>query len=165
MTKKLSFEKSVDTRLLETRLAKAEIGDTVTYGEMCEILGKEDVNDFRHSLQSAIRSLRRDHSIDFGVVRGVGMVRLDDAGIAKTADPVLESVRRKCKRAADRLTLVDASKLANEDRKDFLVKFSVLGTIASVTKRKAVEKITAAQPDNIDGILPVGRTLEAFKGK
>lgn len=156
-----TFELSVDTRIVRDRLAKAAIGETVTYTELSDALGRKVGGGSPH-IQSAVRSLETDGVI-FGNIRGVGYQRLADAQIVDTVEHERKGLRRRARRIVHRLTSIgDFDGLPNASKIKHNAAVSAFGAIAAMLspgKMKTLETTV----ESAQAKLPLAKTLEAFK--
>jgi hypothetical protein len=153
-------EKSADTKILESVLAEATVGDLVTYETLSKAIGR-DVRVFAlPSLRSARHGLLKAKNMVFGCEANVGYRRLNDSQIVDSA----ESDRMKMKRAANRsikkLGVVDFDKLPPEKKKQHTVASAQMGAIALFSGKNATKKI--AESVNDKTTLAIGETLKMF---
>lgn len=162
MSKPPSFQLSADTRFLVQRLQKATVGETVTYEQLGQEVGKPVVGGMP-ALQSAKRVLRRDFEMVFAAIHGVGLKRLNDVEIVGTAASTSKKLRRTAQRGVQTLTAVsDFSKLPREEQMRHSASLSIFGAVAEMNREpsiRKIEKVAEAQR----GELPFAATLEAFK--
>lgn len=161
MTARPTFELSIDTKLLYERLIAAAPGETVTYAQ----LGKEvsrTLNGGDPYLQSALaRAFKADDAV-FDNVRGVGYRRLNDTEIVKLSNRDTDLIRRRSRKAADKLTKVqDFTSLPQQQRVEHNARLSIFAAIASMTKSSSVKKIEAAATA-AGRELPFAETIAAF---
>lgn len=155
------FEASPDARLLRARLKRAEVGELVTYTELSGVVSRTVTGAFG-PLRTALRSLLNDEGRAFGVVRGVGMKRLSDVEIVEAADGDVDSIRRKARRSARRLTAVQHyDKLEPKQQLAHTARLSIFGAISSMTTDSAIKKVEAAATGRATE-LPIAETLKAF---
>jgi hypothetical protein len=153
-------EKSADTKILESVLAEATVGDLVTYETLSKAIGR-DVRVFAlPSLRSARHGLLKAKNMVFGCEANVGYRRLNDSQIVDSA----ESDRMKMKRAANRsikkLGVVDFEKLPPEKKKQHTVASAQMGAIALFSGKNATKKI--AESVNDKTTIAIGETLKMF---
>ena len=160
-TKPMMFEASPDARLLRGRLKAVEIGQMVTYVELSAVVSRTVGGAFG-PLRTALRSLLHDEQRVFGVVRGIGLKRLSDAEIVEAADSDIDSVRRKARRAARKLTSVqDFAAMDPAKQLAHTARLSIFGAIGHMTTESAVRKIETAATGRATE-LPIAETLKAF---
>lgn len=159
---KTLFEMSIDTRALYDLLLKADPGQTVTFVEMTNLLGR-DVAGVFPNLQSALRRVENLDGIVFGNVRGIGYKRLNDIEIIQTSEREIVAIRRRARKAGRRVTKIENfDALPNEEKIRHNMSLSLFGAINSMTKPKQVRKLEEAVSSAAKE-LPIGRTLEVFK--
>ena len=162
MTGAPKFELSIDTKLLYEELLRVEPGANITYKTLSDCLGRS-VEGATSSLQSAIkRTLKRD-GIVFSNIFGLGYRRLTDAEIVKDSFRDIAGMRRRARRAGDKLTKVqDFQSLTQQEQISHNARLSVFSAIAQMSKGKAVEKIEQAVSES-KRELPFAETLAAFR--
>jgi hypothetical protein len=154
----------MDSKAIEERLVDLEIGEEIAYSELSELIGR-DVTSERGALNSARRRLVRDHQMVFGVIRGVGLKRLDDAEIVGTGESVNDHIRRTARRAARQIACVrDFEAMPPEKRTQHNTWLSLFGAIASVTRAPCVKRLAAAVEQS-RASLPLMKTLQSFTEK
>ena len=157
----MNFEKSADTKILESVLSEAKVGDMVTYEDLSRSIGR-DVREFAlPSLRSARHGLLKSAGMVFGVETNVGYKRLDDSEIVDST----ESDRRRMKRAANRsiakLSVVAFDRLTPEQKKKHTVSSAQMGAIAMFSGKNATKKIAEKVNDG-KTTLAIGETLSMF---
>ena len=157
----MNFQKSADTKILESVLGEANVGDLITYETMSKSIGR-DVRLFAlPSLRSARQGLLKTKQIVFGVENGVGYRRLDDSQIVDST----EADRRRMKRAANRsirkLSVVDFDNLTPEKKKQHVVASAQIGAIAMFSGSSATKRISQSVDENKTTIA-IGETLSMF---
>lgn len=115
MSKRSIPELSIDTQTLERHLATIEVGGSVSYDDLSKLIGRSVRNGNSHLLASARHRLQRDQSMVFEPVRGEGLKRLDDIGIANSGESARMKMHNLARRTRQRLTCVkDFDALPNE---------------------------------------------------
>lgn len=143
---------SVDVQLIVKRLARCEVGELIKYSELSQLIGR-NIQEKRDILDSARRVTQRDHKKVFGVVMNEGVKRLSDAEIAESWKPDVASIRRKCGRAARRISVADYEKLSDEQKRKANTGLAIVGVISHMSKPKNAEVIEGAvdrQPKRLD---------------
>ncbi len=159
----MNITSSNDTKILYQRLSDTEIGETATYAELSELVGYS-VSGNTGYLATARKQCLRE-GIVFGVVRGVGVRRLNDTEIVGTASGVMTKIRRTARRGATTLTKVnDFESLPNELKQAHNANMSMLGAIAQMTKPSKI-KIIESRISPKERLLSYDQTLELFKDK
>lgn len=157
-----SEQTSIDVQMIYDRLHKANTGDTVSYADLTELIGRDVQDRARYILLRALDLLRRDHNYVFGTVRRVGVKRLADGEIVGSAASDVASIRRKARKAASKLTCVaDYDALTPDERIRHNATVSLFGAIATMTKRPEMKRLETAV-EATGRTLPLARTLEAF---
>lgn len=163
MTKAIP-ELSIEARLLTERLKKAEVGEVIPYSELSEVAGRTIQGAARSSLYTAMKRCLNSEGYVFGTVRGVGVKRLSDKEIIGIGDKALPHIRRTAKRAARKMSMVENYEgLEHEDKVRHNAMISALGMMAHVANEKQIKKLED-KVHTAQGALPIGRTLEVFKG-
>lgn len=154
------FRKSLDVQVLEKRMRKSEVGDTINYSELTELIGADVTNGARSRLQSARRILERD-CIVFATIPTVGIKRLSDSQVVATGPSFISKINRVAKRATRRMAAVqDFNALSNTDK---ILHNSIAahsGALLAATTSKAREKVRRGVEENSGELLAAKRTLE-----
>lgn len=154
-------EKSADTKILESVLASAEIGQTITYEELSKAIGR-DVRKFSVSaLFSARRCVFNEHRMVFGVVRNVGLKRLDDKGIVNTSESDRMRLQRISNKSLRKLSVVKFEDLPQEAKRQHVVASAQFGAIAMFSSKSSTKKIEQRVNEST-AVLPIGETLKLF---
>lgn len=150
--KRPMFQVSIDSTLLAKRLTSAAVGDTVPYGELSALIGRDVCNGARGCLTSARHRLLRESHMLFDPVRGEGLRRLNDVEkVGAGTDGTYAKVRRVCARGRQIVAAVDDyAALPPEAQQRYNAGLSVLGILqhqlksAQITRvERAVEKALA----------------------
>lgn len=154
------FQRSADARFLIQKLKASEVGETITYADLAEAIGKSQ--DALHGpLHTARRALLRDENMVFGTVRGKGVKRLSDLDIVAASASTTRHLKRTARRGVQTLSAVsDFSAMPREEQMRHSAAMSIFGAIAEMTTEKAIAKIEAKVEKHA---LPFAQTLEAFK--
>lgn len=164
MSKKNIRETSGDTRLLYQRLVRAEIGDFISYKELCEIIDRDVQKEGRCYLVTARKMAQRDDDKVFGVVTNEGLKCLNSTEIIDTAAFSIEHIKRTSRKTIRRISCIqDISTLPNEEKIRFNTYASTIGAISVMTKGSSIKKIEAKVQETQEQ-LPYIKTLDAFKG-
>jgi hypothetical protein len=158
MTKTIP-EMSVDTRLIYQHLSKMKVGDTASYSDLGQLIGRDVQNGARSNLQSAIRACLNDGLV-FGTIRTQGVKRLADDEMIAIGESALGSIRRKARRSARAMLQADLAKLPVAQRTRHAAVQSALGVVSMFSKEKSIARI-ASKNDGAE--LPIAKTLEMFK--
>ena len=166
MNKKPNFYLSTETRQCKERLKQAEIGETVTYKELSDLIGR-DIQEYRNPLSSARHALIRDHGIDFCCITGVGVRRLSDKEVVLSADYARKKIRKTSNREMKRLMNcvenfealpVDLQKKHNSEISAFLA-------MRHFTKESSLRKIQDKIGGDVKRYLPTESTMALFTPK
>ena len=158
-----AFELSIDVRLLSERLMQVGIGEQVSYAELGDVIN-QPVHGGAPALQSALRRCFRNEGAIFENVRGIGYQRLTDHEIVSASERDVRGIRRKSKRAAQKLASVrDYNALPKDKKVEHSARLSILSAVAQQTSRNSEKKVIEAV-ESQGRELPFAATLEAFKG-
>lgn len=160
MSDRPSFQMNADSRLLMQHLSKATIGQTVTYDELSRIISRP-VNGATGSLRTAMIRLLRDQNMVFSNVHGTGFKRLDDSEIVAEGGKATDVIRRRAKRAIERQSKADFTKLTREQQARYTAQVSVLAATAFMTTERQIERIVQASKPDVKEIA-VAATLAMF---
>lgn len=152
---------SIDTKAVYDRLTKAKMGETVSYDELSQLIGRDIRNGAYWCLQSARRKALIDGLV-FGSVSKVGIKRLNDTEIVDTGHDAVTRIHRLSTRSARKVALAEYSTLSPESKVKFNTHVSILGVMAHMTRSKQVAKLTESVT-KAQASLPLAKTLEAFK--
>jgi hypothetical protein len=159
------FSLNIETILLIERIKKMGQGDLVTYGELAELIGQDVQREARHTLLSARRICQREYQVVTDAERNIGIRRLTDVELTSSGLKIFSGLRRAAKRGIDRVTAVaDFDTLPDEEKVRHNATISGLALIRMLSRPKSIDRIAAATNTTNTGQLPVGRTLELFRG-
>jgi hypothetical protein len=156
------FEASLDARILYDRLSKAEVGDTLTYKELSDLIGRDVANGARGVLNTARRMAIREDRIVFGVITAEGLIRLGDSDIVAAQETQISRVRRLSRRALRSLACAKFENLDNDKRVEFNTRMAHLGTLAALSSGRAIKRIEAKVRETGQPVA-LNATLELFK--
>ena len=153
---------SIETKLIYERLAKAAVGDVVTYEELSKLIGC-DVRHHRGPVNSALNQLVRQHVV-FTCVARVGFKCCSDTEkITVVSFDQLKRMRRAGKRAQRAAAAVENfEKLPRDVQTQHNVQMSIAGAVLQMTTVNGQKKIKAAV-ETVQHELPLAATLETFK--
>lgn len=155
------FEKSNDTKILESVLSEAKVGDLITYEELSKAIGR-DVRQFAlPSLRSARQGVQNSKQIVFGVEVNVGLRRLNDDQIVDSTEQDRSRMKRAANRAIKKLTVVDFDGLNAEKKRQHVVASAQIGAIAMFASKSTTKKISS-KVDDSKTTLAIGETLKMF---
>lgn len=157
-----TFQMSADTRLVaQYILNNKRVGETVTYKELEPIVGRAVDGSFG-PLQSAKRHLQRQHGMVFGSVPRVGSKVLTDPEIVQSVHSETDRLRRRSRRAVERLSLVkNFASLPRDLQATHNAGISIMSVIGAMTTSSAVKKIEAAV-SKAQRELPMAETIKAL---
>lgn len=156
-------EATVDTRMLYKRLSEMNPGESVSYTDLSNIIGRNVQGDARFNLNTARKMVEREDSKTFGVIINEGVKCLEDKEIVITGGNAIDRIRRYSGRAARRFQCIsDMGKLTNEEKIKLNANASILGAIAFIGRAKNIKKIEAAVMATQEQ-LPYAKTLDVFK--
>lgn len=156
------FQMSADSRLLYQHLKTATVGQTILYTDLSAVISKP-VSGASPCLHTAIRRCQNSHEMVFASVRGVGVKRLTDTEIVDESVSLTAQVRRKAKKAANRLMLVnDFSGLPERQKQQHMARASILASVAHITTERQVDRFITAAAGSSAKELPVSETLKMF---
>lgn len=151
----------IDAQVIIDRLKNTEYGEVVSYSELCEMIGRK-MKELPGPLGTARNRLMRDSSMVFGVVRGIGLKRLNDAEKIGFASANIDRVRRSANRGITVLQSINVDNLEKVDVSKLNLTYSHLGVLAYVSSGKARDKIEQKVIAN-NGKVPAGITLDALR--
>ncbi len=153
---------SIDAKTLYEKLCSVAVGERVTYEQLTQCIGRNVQDKAYGALTTARRMAQRENRIVFGVVRGQGLIRLNDSDIVDAGSNGLAKTRRVVKKHAKILSCVqDFNQLSNEEKLRHNAALSLYGAIAQATKPTTVKQVESAVNASA-GALPVGKTLQLF---
>lgn len=152
---------SIDGQVLTKRLAEINPGETITYGEMSNLIGRDVRKEGHSALVCARKYLLRDYQAVFESVMGVGLKRLVDNEIAKIGSHYLRRINKMSSRGIEKLSAVDWNNLDNESKIRHNTDMSALAVqkeLSSPRKLKSIEQVVITANRR----LPIGETLAIF---
>lgn len=155
---------SIEAQEVIRRLEKTEIGDIVTYGELALLCGGNPQRNKRHVLYTARKRMLLDNQFVFETVMNTGIKRIDDHEIVNTSQRSIKQAHRLSKRAVQKLTCVDFSRLDNRSKILHNAHMSVFGVLAYVTETKHVRKLENTV-ERLNEKLSLSQTLSFFREK
>ena len=156
-------ELSMDTQILEGVLRTAAADVIMTYAELSAAIDRDVQKSARPQLRSARRCLLAQDHLVFGVVRNVGLKRLDDHGIVGTASQRLRHIRRTATVGLHEVASVrDFAALPNDEKIRHNAAMSVYSVLRHITKEKTMLKLEGAVGEAQEK-LPLAKMLAAVK--
>ncbi len=161
-TKRAIPELSVDTQILVKRLMSLPIGEMILYEELSALIGRDiRQQPVRGLLRSARHIVLRDEQIVTEAVRGEGLKRLDDVGIAQLGDQHIARTRRACRRTAMKLVCVQKFEaLSDELKAKHNTAMGVIAVLSAATRPQFVKRLEGKIAEQ----LPLAKMLDAIKG-
>ena len=154
-------QKSADTKVLESVLAEAKVGDLITYETLSKAIGR-DVRLFAlPSLRSARHGLLKSKNMVFGVENGIGYKRLDDVQIVESTEADRMKLKRAANRSIKKLGVVNFDNLPPDKKKQHTVAAAQMGAIALFSGKTATKRIES-QVNEGKTTLAIGETLKMF---
>jgi hypothetical protein len=160
---KPSFSRSIDTKIIIDKLLTMQIGDTITYQELTDLIKRDVTKSGRGALRSAVRILLNENGMLFGTVLKTGIKRLTPSEGVGFASDSISRIHREAGRGARRIAAVDYEKLGANDRMKHNATAAVLSAMHESTTSSRVRKIEAAVENKHK--LAVAETLAMLGGK
>lgn len=160
MSERPIYQMDADSRLLMQHLSKTSVGQVLTYDELTRVVSRP-VTSTSGSLRTAMKRLLKDTGMVFANVRKVGFKRLDDAEIVSEGGRATTLIRRRAKRAIERQSKANFSKLTREQQGRYTAQVSVLAATAFMTTERQVARIAEASRPDVKEIA-VAATLAMF---
>lgn len=135
------FRLSSDSKALAEKLLTVSVGETITYQDMSAIIGRSVQSIGRGALETARSIVQREKRIVFGVIRGVGLIRLNDSEIIDLADKAREHSRRHARRVVKKLICVEYSSLKKESQIKHNAAISMFGAISEISSTSSIKRL------------------------
>ena len=156
----MQFEKSADTKVIESRLKEAKVGDLITYDELSRILGR-DVREFAYGALTSARKAMLASGVVFGTESKVGIKRLDDLQIINSTESDRKRLQRIGKHSLRKLSAVKFENLTEESKRKHTTMAAQMGAIAMFASKSTTARIeTNVKPTS--ETLAIGETLKIF---
>lgn len=160
-SKKVISACSLETTLVYQRLQRCEREEVVTYKELTDLIGR-NIQAYRTPLTSATRKMLNYDNVDFQVVRGLGIKRVNDTEIVNSSDSTFVRIRRTALKKSKQLACVEKfNDLTEELKAKHNASLSVLGAIRQFSKRNTIKKIEGKVRE-AGATLPVAKTIKLF---
>jgi hypothetical protein len=154
---------SIDAKSIYDRLMKCAVGEIVSYEELNALIGRDVRNGAHYALATACKKAMRQTGAVFGVIRKVGVKRLNDEEIAQSLTGPVERIHRTANAGLRRGACVENfSALPRELQAQHNANLSLLGVMSHFTKGRQITALTA-RVEKAQATLPLQKTLEAFK--
>jgi hypothetical protein len=161
--KKPDFHPSVESQTIARHLSTLEVGQLVTYDELCRLVHAADIEEIRMKIQTARGIVQREKNVIFGTVTGIGLKRLSDQEIIHEAEKGMVRIARATRRTAGKLACSNIDSLAPEKRSEALRLQAQLGALELAGSTKAARHI---DQQLLQGRrLEIGNVVELFKGR
>jgi len=134
-------ERSADTKLLDARFSKMEIGEIVTDAEIFGITGKTLRQCYPFITTAMKIALSRGHCL--ARVRGTGIKRVDSAGASDLVQKKNIEAYRKASKGVKIAGAVDRDKLDDSEKTAFDLRFATARLLTATAKLKTVPQISA----------------------
>ena len=160
----INTEISTEVKAILDLLLKTQIGQTVTYTEISEAIGRE-IKAYRWVALRALDIAARDHGILFGNVKGAGYVRLSSDQLASVGHTARHHIARKAKKAQRNLSRAsEAQNLSPTVALKVNAEISSLGLIREMSKDRYAEP-PANAPEHPEPVAIVARRfVDKLKG-
>jgi len=153
---------SIEAQTLIRRLRTMEVGETIAYGELSTLIGR-DVQKERGTLYTAMNRLREDECMMFGCVRAKGIKRLSDEEIVDSGEYSMDRIRREARRGIKKLDAVVAFDELPEEKR---VRHNMVKTILYMNEKVTAKKVQKQLEEAVtaqSAALPLVKALEAFQ--
>jgi hypothetical protein len=155
------FQKSADTKVIESVLKEAKVGELVTYAAISKAIGRDVREHASGALNTARRALQKECNYVFAVEAGEGLRRLSDTQIVDSTVFDRAKMHRAANRSLKKLGTVDFKSLPEDSQKQHVIASAQLGVVALFSGKNASKKIEG----NVNGskeTLAIGQTLKMF---
>ena len=157
----MEFEKSADTKIIESVLSECEVGGLVTYEALSKSIGRDVREHAISSLGTARRGLLKSKGFVFGIERNVGLIRLNDSAIIKSTERDRVHLQRTAKKSLRKLSVVKFEGLTADEKRSHVVASAQIGAIAMFSTKNSSKKIES-KVNGDSKCLPIGDTLKLF---
>jgi hypothetical protein len=143
-------------------LGKLNVGEAITYDQLNNAAGRNVQKEAYGALRTARNRLLRDDDKVFGVLRGMGLKRLNDKEAYEVGASGVLSIRRKSRKQLTILSKVNPSKLTTDEQIRMHATMSVFGAVNLFTRTGSLDKVANKIAQNENRTLPVGRVADLF---
>jgi hypothetical protein len=156
---------TAQSELICDHLRKTKPGDVVSYRELHNLSGVNDLPRLRGYCYTAFKILFRQSGMRFGCDRNVGYVRLDEGGKNDEVGTKIRRLRKHTKRATRLHDAVAFNALDALGKLAHVVNATQLAEIKKATSRARRNKIanTASSNKTVEAV--IDGTLELFRRK
>lgn len=141
-------------------LAELQEGETLSYADASEAIGRDVQLYARQSLTAARQKIETENGVRFETVYKEGVKRIALQDVASIGAVSRKRTRRITKKAFARLNNLRAENISDETRDAINSERVALGAILHFTSDKSVRKI--AEEVKRAGEIPLGKTLAMF---
>lgn len=130
-----------DVRLVVEAMRKVSPGETVSYRELTQLIGR-DVTVHRHICETARRILLREHNMVFRAVMNDGFRRLDDSQVVDVVNvDRKQRIRRQAAHAVRELGTVNYQRLDKDRQLRHNTGLAMFGTLIQATGRASLKRL------------------------
>src|SRR6516165_7348491 len=151
--------------LLVEHFRKTKPGDLISYRELHNLTGVNDMPRLRGYIYTAFKILFRQSGMRFGCDRGTGYVRLDEGGKNTEVGTKIGRLRKHTKRTTRLHDAVAFNALDALGKLAHVVNATQLAEIKKATSRARRNKIANVASTNPTVEAVVSNTLELFRKK
>lgn len=163
--KKAIPEISPQAQWLVARLRKMQPGDVVTYAELDKVAGCDVRGDGKGYMATARRVVLRDYCIAISAVRGQGMKRLDDEGLAEEQARAIELTAKRLRREEKRAQVANPDKLGTAARLRFQANRGQALAMRAIASHRTHNALVAAATRSQSSEIPsMEQLLLALRG-
>lgn len=156
-------EMSADARFLLQHLATQPEGAFVPYADLNALIGRDVQRGARSVLKTAVHAALTQHEQVWVTVMAQGIKRLTNNEIARViGTQTTMRVYKMGARAKRKISAARYGDLSAEEQREYNRQHTFLSLLQTVASAKGQKKLAAAV-ETSDGVLPVNRTLEAFR--
>lgn len=159
------FVMSQEATLICEHAQKTKTGDPVSYRELHNLTGVNDLSRLRGFIYTAFKRLHRESGIRFGNDRGVGYVRLDEGKKNEEVGGKIRFMRRAAKRTNRLHQAVAFNALDALGKLTHVTNATQLAEIKKATSRGRRNKIATTASENKTVEAVIDGTLELFRRK
>jgi hypothetical protein len=147
---------------LYLRLKKMKEDDEISYSDLSKIVNKNVQFEGRNLLDKARRMVLKQDKKVIEVVRGEGLKCLNDSSITKIAESERKAIKRKSKRAVNKLKCIkNYSDLTEQEKLNYIAGLCHLEFISTIASEKAYKKLTVSV--SVNDVMDFTKTLKAFQ--
>jgi hypothetical protein len=159
------IERTKQSELIIEYMRKMRPGELVSYRELHNLTGINDLPRLRSYIYTATRVLFREANMRFGCRRGVGYVRLDESEKNAEVSGEIVGIRRQTRRAGRLHRAVAFNTLDAVGKLTHVTNAAQLAEIKKAASRARRNKIADAASSNKTVEAVIDSTLELFRRK